>query len=60
MLREMDDPAVTARIEANLALASRLGIQGTPALVIGDSLIPGAVDVAELQQAVRQARAARR
>jgi len=60
LLREMDSPAITARIAANLSLATRLGIQGTPALVIGDALIPGAVDVAELQQSVRQARAAAR
>lgn len=60
LLREMDSPAVAARIDANLALAARLGIQGTPAMVIGDVLIPGAVDVAELQQSVQQARAARR
>ncbi len=60
LLREMDSATVSARIEANLALAARLGIQGTPAMVIGDVLIPGAVDVAELQQAVQQARVARR
>lgn len=60
LLREMDSPGVAARIEANLALAARLNIQGTPAMVIGDVLIPGAVDVAELQQSVQQARAARR
>ena len=60
LLREMDSPAVAKRIEANLALAARLGIQGTPAMVVGDVLIPGAVDVAELQQSVQQARATRR
>ncbi len=60
LVREMDSPAVAARIDANLSLATRLGIQGTPAIVIGEVLIPGAVDVAELQQAVQQTRAARR
>lgn len=60
LLREMDSTAVSARIDANLALAAKLGIQGTPAMVIGDVMIPGAVDVAELQQSVQQARAVRR
>jgi protein-disulfide isomerase len=60
LLREMDSPAVAARIEANLALATKLGVQGTPALVVGDVLIPGAIDLADLQQTVQQARAAGR
>jgi protein-disulfide isomerase len=60
LLREMDSPAIAARIEANLALATKLGVQGTPALVVGDVLIPGAIDLADLQQTVQQARAAGR
>ena len=56
MARDMDAPSVQTRIEANLALAHRLGIQGTPALVIGDDLVPGAVDLAELRKAVAEAR----
>jgi len=60
LLRDMDSPAIAARIEANLALATKLGVQGTPAMVIGDVLIPGAIELADLQQTVQQARAARR
>jgi protein-disulfide isomerase len=56
MARDMDDPAVQARIDANLKLARELGIQGTPALVVGDDLVPGAVDAAELQKMVAAAR----
>jgi protein-disulfide isomerase len=56
MLRDMDDPSVQARIDANVKLAHELGIQGTPALVIGDDLVPGAVDLPELQKAVAEAR----
>jgi protein-disulfide isomerase len=48
--RDMDDPATTARIERNLELARALGIQGTPALIAGTTLIPGAVDLATLQR----------
>jgi protein-disulfide isomerase len=56
MAHDMDDPAVQARIDANLKLAHELGIQGTPALVIGDDLVPGAVELPELQKAVADAR----
>jgi protein-disulfide isomerase len=56
MARDMQDPSVQARIDANLKLARRIGIQGTPALVIGSDLIPGAIDLSELQKAVAQAR----
>lgn len=54
--REMDDPAVARRIQANLALAQQLGIQGTPALVVGEALVPGAVDLPTLQGLVARAR----
>lgn len=57
--RDMDDPAVQARIQTNLALAQALGIEGTPALVIGETLVPGAVDLPALQRLVAEARAAR-
>jgi protein-disulfide isomerase len=56
MQRDMDDPSVQARIDANLKLAHTLGIQGTPALLIGNDLIPGAVELPDLQKAVAVAR----
>src|ERR1700712_2064060 len=56
MARDMDDPAVQARIDTNLKLARELGIQGTPALVIGNDLVPGAADLPDLERAVAQAR----
>jgi protein-disulfide isomerase len=56
LARDMDDPEVKARIDANLALANALGIQGTPAMVIGQELIPGAVGPAELKRAIAAAR----
>jgi protein-disulfide isomerase len=55
----MDDPAIQRRIDTNLRLARSLGIQGTPALVIGDALIPGAVETGELERAIKTARAGR-
>ena len=56
MQRDMDDPSVQGRIEANLKLAHELGIEGTPALVIGGDLVPGAVDLPDLEKAVAEAR----
>jgi protein-disulfide isomerase len=55
----MDDPAIQQRLDANLKLAHDLGIEGTPALVIGDAVIPGAVDVSDIQRAVATARTAK-
>ena len=56
MARDMEDPTVQAQIDANLKLAHALGIQGTPALVIGKDLVPGAVDLSDLEKAVAEAR----
>ena len=50
--RDMADPATQARLDENLRLASLLHIEGTPALVIGDRMIPGAVDLADLRRIV--------
>jgi protein-disulfide isomerase len=54
--RDMEDPAIQRRIEANVALAQRLQLEGTPALVIGDTLVPGAVELPELERLVAVAR----
>ncbi len=59
ILREMDDPAIKQRLATNMSLADQLGIQGTPALIIGTHLVSGAVELAELQKIVTEARAGR-
>jgi protein-disulfide isomerase len=56
MSQDMQDPAVQTRIDANIKLAHDLGIQGTPALIIGNDLLPGAVELPDLQKAVANAR----
>ena len=53
--RDMADPAIQARLDQNLRLAASLHIEGTPALIIGNRLIPGAVDLADLRSAVASA-----
>jgi len=60
LLRDMDDASIQPRIDANLRLAQQLNIQGTPAMIIGDDMLSGAVDVAELKRAVVEARAAKK
>lgn len=59
LMRDMDDPAIQRQIDANLHLAQRLNIEGTPAMIVGHDMLAGAVDTAELQQAVAHARAAK-
>ncbi len=54
--RKMKDPAVQNEIATNSRLANELGITGTPAFIIGDQIVPGAVDLATLKQLVRAAR----
>ncbi|ONG50213.1 disulfide bond formation protein DsbA [Pseudoroseomonas deserti] len=54
--RDMEDPAILARLQHNVGLARALSIEGTPALVIGNTLVPGAVDLPTLQNLVAQAR----
>lgn len=56
--RDMESAEVKQRIADNLILAHQLGIDGTPAMVIGDSLIQGAVDLSDMQRAVAAAKKA--
>ena len=56
MQRDMADPAIQARLDANLKLASALEIEGTPAYVIGQQLLPGAMALADLRDMIALAR----
>ena len=58
--KDMDDDAVQAEIDANLKLAQELGVRGTPAFIVGDTMIPGAVDRASLVEVVKSVRAAKK
>ena len=55
--RDMEDPAIDAYLDETRALARELGIDGTPAFVVGGTLVPGAVDAARMQELVADARA---
>jgi len=56
---DMAAPEIDQLIKRNCDLADALGIRGTPAFVIGDNLVPGAVDLQTLKQKIAAARAAR-
>ena len=47
---------IAKEIDANIAIASRIGVSGTPAFVIGDKLLSGAVGHDALAKAVAEAR----
>ncbi len=53
---DMESPRVTAEIEETYALANKLGVNGTPAFIIDDKLIPGALGLQALQQQVASVR----
>ncbi len=54
--KDMEDPKFKHLIDRNMALAGALGVRGTPAFVIGDQFVPGAVDAAALKQLIADAR----
>jgi protein-disulfide isomerase len=53
---DMASPEITRTIKDNMKLADALDIHGTPAFVIGDKVVPGAVDLDELKSMVSEAR----
>jgi protein-disulfide isomerase len=58
LAKDMEAADITARLEENMRLAQALGVNGTPAFVLGDQLIPGAAEISQLAQLIGQQRAA--
>ena len=56
MKRDMNSAEVDAIYRRNFELADKLGFRGTPAFVVGDVFVPGAVDLDGLMQLVETAR----
>jgi protein-disulfide isomerase len=52
----MTNKALTAQIENARQIAEALNIRGTPAFIIGDKIIPGAVPLQQLRVAIEEAR----
>ena len=55
--QDMRDPAIEAYLDETRALARKLGIGGTPAFVVGGTLVPGAIDTARMKELVAGVRA---
>jgi protein-disulfide isomerase len=53
---DMNAPEIDAIIKRNYALADALDIEGTPAFIIGDTLVPGATDIAQLRKLIADQR----
>ena len=56
MKKAMADKAIDTALARNFKLAEALNINGTPAFVIGDQLVPGAIDRATLIKLIAEAR----
>src|SRR6516162_10414290 len=54
--RDMSSPEIEAALKANRALAETLDISGTPGFVIGDQIVPGAIELSSLKDLVAGAR----
>src|SRR4051812_48618972 len=50
--KDMDGPEVKATIQDNVMLGDRLGLTGTPAFVVGDEVISGAVGLEPMRKTV--------
>jgi len=55
--RDMEAPEIDAMLQRNFALAQALQINGTPAFVIGDEVVRGAIDMGALREIVGRTRA---
>ncbi|TDP47957.1 DsbA family protein [Zavarzinia compransoris] len=53
---DMEKPEITGQISDIHGLAQRLEINGTPSFIVGDTLVPGAVDLETLKKLVAEAR----
>lgn len=57
--RDAQSPEIIGLLQANQRAAQALEIQGTPALIIGDTIVPGAISKAEILALIIQQRDAK-
>lgn len=57
LVLDAESDKVKNAIQSNLKLAQKLGITGTPAFIVGDNLLPGAVPLASLKELIAEERA---
>jgi protein-disulfide isomerase len=58
LMADMESEPVRAHIQDNIRLAQSLGISGTPSFVVGETLLPGAVPLAALNEHIGAERSA--
>jgi protein-disulfide isomerase len=56
----MNSAEVQKELDQNREIATRIGINGTPAMIIGKQLLPGAVKIEELKKRIADERAGKR
>lgn len=54
--KDMAAPDIDRELKANLALADALNIHGTPGFIVGDQIVPGAIDLDALKNMIADAR----
>lgn len=54
--RDIQSPSIETQIQTNLQLARDVGVRGTPAYVIGDQLVPGAMSLDQMRQLIAEKR----
>jgi protein-disulfide isomerase len=54
--KDMASPEISRHLEKNADLAEELNIRGTPAFIVGNQLVPGAIDVPTLEKLIAEAR----
>ena len=59
LLKDMDDEVTAAILSRTRAAAAALEVRGTPALIIGETVIPGAISKDEILNLINQTRAAK-
>jgi protein-disulfide isomerase len=52
----MEAPDIRAALEENVGLGDKLGLTGTPAFIVGEEIIAGAVGIEPLKQVVASVR----
>ena len=59
LLKDMEDEVTAAILSRTRAAAAALEVRGTPALIIGETVIPGAISKDEILDLINQTRAAK-
>lgn len=57
LVKDMQDPGIQQHLDRNRQIAEAIGVTGTPAMVVGNQLIPGALDKEGLKQIIESVRA---